>query len=87
VSDALFWSTLLLLAASTAWTTWRARGAISAAVLVPLAWLILIPIPTLIRPWVITPQSLFPNGFAGAAQQHCSSQSRSRIWRFWDSSG
>jgi hypothetical protein len=70
VSDALLWSTLLLLTASTAWTVWRARGAITAAVLVPLAWLLLIPIPTLIRPWVITPRSLFPNGFAGAAQDH-----------------
>jgi hypothetical protein len=69
VSDALFWSTLLLLAASTVWTIWRARGVISAAVLVPLAWMILIPIPTVIRPLVITPQSLFPAGFAGAARE------------------
>ena len=70
MSDALFWSTLLLLIASTVWTTVRAHGAITAAVLVPLAWLLLIPIPTLIRPWVITPESLFPNGFTGAANDH-----------------
>ena len=70
MSDALFWSSLLLLVASTVWTIWRARGAITAAVLVPLAWLILIPIPVLIRPWVITPQSLFPEGFTGPAREH-----------------
>jgi len=70
VSDALFWSTLLLLAASTVWTIWRARGVISAAVLVPLAWLVLIPIATVIRPWVITPESLFPDGFTGSAREH-----------------
>ena len=70
MSDALFWSTLLLLVASTVWTIWRARGAISAAVLVPLAWLILIPIPTVIRPYVITPKSLFPDGFTGAPREH-----------------
>ena len=70
MSDALFWSSLLLLIGSTVWTIWRARGAISAAVLVPLAWLVLIPIATVIRPWVITPESLFPDGFAGAAQEH-----------------
>jgi hypothetical protein len=69
VSDALFWSTLLLLAASTAWTIWRARGAINAAVLIPLAWILLIPIPTVIRPWVIAPESLFPDGFAGAPKE------------------
>lgn len=70
MSDALFWSTLLLLAASTVWSIWRAHGLISAAVLVPLAWMILIPIPTVIRPLVITPESLFPDGFKGAAQEH-----------------
>jgi hypothetical protein len=70
MSDALFWSTLLLLAASTVWTIWRMRGAISAAVLVPLAWLLLIPIPVLIRPWVVTPKSLFPEGFVGAPRSH-----------------
>ena len=70
MSDALFWSTTLLLAASTVWAIWRAHGMISAAVLVPLAWLVLIPIPTLIRPLVITPKSLFPNGFTGAAREH-----------------
>ena len=70
MSDALFWSTLLLLVASTVWTIWRARGAISAAVLMPLAWLVLIPIPTVIRPYVITSRSLFPDGFTGAPRQH-----------------
>ena len=70
MSDALFWSSLLLLVASTVWTIWRARGAINAAVLVPLAWLILIPIPVLIRPWVVTPKSLFPEGFVGAPKDH-----------------
>ena len=70
MSDALFWSSLLLLVASTVWTIWRARGAINAAVLVPLAWLILIPIPVLIRPWVATAKSLFPDGFVGAPKDH-----------------
>ncbi|MDQ6879471.1 MAG: hypothetical protein M3082_17605 [Candidatus Dormibacteraeota bacterium] len=70
MSDALFWSTLLLLGASTLWTIWRMRGAISAAVLVPLAWILLIPIPVVIRPWVVTPKSLFPEGFVGAPRTH-----------------
>ena len=70
MSDALLWSTLLLLIASTVWTIWRARGAITAAVLMPLAWMLLIPIPTLIRPLVITPKSLFPEGFVGAPKDH-----------------
>lgn len=70
MSDVLLWSTLLLLAASTAITIWRARGAINAAVLSPLAWLLLIPIPAIIRPIVVTPRSLFPEGFVGAPRDH-----------------
>jgi hypothetical protein len=70
MSDVLLWSTLLLLIASTAWTIWRARGAINAAVLVPLAWVLLIPIPTIIRPIVVTPKSLFPEGFVGEPKDH-----------------
>jgi hypothetical protein len=70
MSDALLWSTILLLAASTVWTIWRARGAINVAVLMPLAWLLLIPIPVLIRPLVVTPKSLFPDGFIGAPKDH-----------------
>jgi len=70
MSDALLWSTLLLLSASTVWTIWRARGAITAAVLMPLAWMLLIPIPVLIRPWVVTPKSLFPEGFSGEPKDH-----------------
>jgi hypothetical protein len=70
VSDALFWGTLLLLGASTVWTIWRARGAINAAVLVPTAWLLLIPIPVVIRPLVVTPKSLFPDGFVGTPKDH-----------------
>jgi hypothetical protein len=70
MSDALFWSTLLLLIASTVWTVWRARGMINTAVLVPLAWLVLIPIPVVVRPWVVTPKSLFPDGFVGAPKDH-----------------
>src|SRR6202035_798063 len=56
--------------ASTVWTVRRAHGRISAAVLVPLAWVVLIPIATVIRPWVITPKSLFPDGFTRAAKDH-----------------
>jgi hypothetical protein len=70
VSDVLLWSTLLLLTASTAITIWRARGAINAAVLSPLAWLLLIPIPVLIRPIVVTAKSLFPEGFVGEPRDH-----------------
>ena len=70
MSDVLLWSTLVLLIASTAWTIWRAHGAITAAVLVPLAWILLIPIPTLVRPLVVTPESLFPEGFTGAPKDH-----------------
>src|SRR6266576_2840455 len=70
MSDVLLWSTLLLLIASTAITVVRANGAINAAVLSPLAWLLLIPIPTLIRPIVVTPRSLFPEGFVGEPKDH-----------------
>jgi hypothetical protein len=70
MTNLLLWSTLLLLIASTLWTIWRARGAVNAAVLVPLAWILLIPIPVLIRPWVVTPKSLFPQGFVGLPRQH-----------------
>lgn len=70
MSDALLWSTLVLLVASTVWTIWRSHGAINAAVLVPLAWILLIPVPVLIRPWVVTVKSLFPAGFLGAPKDH-----------------
>jgi hypothetical protein len=64
MSDLLFWSTLILLSASTIWTVWRMRGQVTAAVVVPLAWIVLIPIPVILRPYG-TPTGLFPQGFVG----------------------
>ncbi len=64
MSDILFWGSLLLLSASTIWTIWRTRGLISSAVLVPLAWIVLIPIPIILRPYS-APTGLFPGGFGG----------------------
>ena len=65
MSDALFWVTLGLLTAGTLWTLWRTRGRVTAALVVPLAWLILIPIPVIVRPYG-TPTGLFPQGFIGS---------------------
>ena len=65
MSDLLFWGSLFLLAASTLWTLWRTRGAVTAALVVPLAWMILIPLPVILRPYG-TPTGLFPQGFVGA---------------------
>jgi hypothetical protein len=69
VSDSLFWGTLLLLCGSTIWTLWRTRGVISAALLVPLAWIVLIPVPVILRPYG-APSGLFPDGFTGAPRDH-----------------
>jgi len=66
VSDVLFWSTLALVAATTAWTIWRTRGKLSLAVLLPLAWIALIPIPVILRP--ITKSEVFVDGFVGSAR-------------------
>ena len=64
MSELLFWSTLLLLSASTLWTVWRSRGLISSAVLMPLAWILLIPLPIIFRPYSL-PTGLFLEGFIG----------------------
>jgi hypothetical protein len=64
VSDALFWSTLLLLGASTVWTMWRTRGVLSAPVLAPVVWIGLISIPIILRPFA-TVTDVFPDGFIG----------------------
>jgi hypothetical protein len=64
VSDILFWSTLLLLCASTIWTIWRTRGIVSAPVLAPVAWIGLISVPIILRPFA-TVTDVFPDGFIG----------------------
>ncbi len=64
MSDALFWASLVLLSASTLWTIWRTRGSLNTAVLVPVAWIVLIPVPVILRPYG-TPTGLFPQGFVG----------------------
>lgn len=69
MTDALFWGTLLLLIGSTLWTIWRLHGAISAAILVPLAWIVLIPISIILRPYS-APSGLFPSGFTGPPRDH-----------------
>ena len=62
--ELLFWSTLLLLSGNTLWTVWRTRGLINSAVLMPLAWIVLIPLPIIFRPYTL-PTGLFPEGFVG----------------------
>lgn len=46
MTDALLWGTTGLLLAST---IWRLRGPIDVALLVPMAWLVLLPLPVLVR--------------------------------------
>jgi hypothetical protein len=65
VTEILFWSAFLLLCANTVWTIWRTHGLINSAVLVPLAWIILIPLSIILRPYS-APTGLFPGGFAGS---------------------
>jgi len=64
VSDALFWSTFLLLCASTVWTIWRTRGVVSVAVLAPLVWIVLMLVPVTLRP-LASVTDVFPEGFIG----------------------
>lgn len=68
MSDLLFWSSLILLSAGTIWSVWRTRGMVTAAVVVPLAWIVLIPIPVILRPLDTTTGGLFPQGFVGPAR-------------------
>src|SRR5947209_4287025 len=48
---------------------WRTRGRLNAAVLIPLAWIVLIPTPVLLRPWT-PPTGVFPAGFIGTARDN-----------------
>ncbi len=64
MSDALFWSTLLLLCASTIWTLWRTRGLVSTALLAPVVWIALINVPVALRP-LASVTDVFPEGFIG----------------------
>jgi len=64
VSDALFWSTFLLLCISTVWTIWRTRGVVSTAVLAPFVWIALINVPVALRP-LASVTDVFPDGFIG----------------------
>ena len=68
-TDILFYSSLALLMVTTVWTIGRTRGLLNAAVLVPLAWILLIPIPVILRPYT-TPTGLFPEGFIGAPKDN-----------------
>jgi hypothetical protein len=69
VSDVLFWSTLLLLTASTIWTIRHIHGMINAPVLVAVAWIVLIAIPIALRPQNAA-GGLFPEGFIGAPRDN-----------------
>lgn len=64
MSDALFWSTFLLLCLSTIWIIWRTRGVVSTAVLAPLVWIVLINVPVAFRP-LASVTDVFPEGFIG----------------------
>lgn len=67
--DLIFYATLALLCATTAWAIWRTRGRLNAGVLIPLAWIVLIPMPVIVRPWT-PPTGVFPDGFIGTARNN-----------------
>lgn len=67
IVDLLFYATIAALAATVALSLWKSRAAIRADNLVALGWLVLVPIPIVLRP-LTPPTGVFPEGFTGAAR-------------------
>ena len=68
MSDIIFWSTLVLLAATTAWTVWRTKGQLTLISLLPICWMLIIPTSVLFHPFVES--DTFPAGFVGAPRDN-----------------
>ena len=68
MSDIIFWGTLVLLAATTAWTVWRTKGQLTLISLLPICWMLIIPTSVLFHPFVES--DTFPAGFVGAPRDN-----------------